>query len=205
MHYCLHCLEDDPSLDEDKDSRTLLPFLLEDLSACGLWGARVASSSASLSPPPMQNNYKQTFSVSVVSLSLGSECLRRLCWGPGLGFLPAASSSKTLTMDSGVRSSCFHDGIRRQLGGSRVCLRSESRPHIEVVVDLDHRCVRAGTEALHLEQGELLVGRCFAVADLEVALDGVEDGGGVAEHAGGGGADLDKVFSHGFSGARTIN
>jgi hypothetical protein len=39
-----------------------------------------------------------------VSLPTGS-LLCRDDWGPGLGLRPAASSSRTLTTDSGVRSS----------------------------------------------------------------------------------------------------
>ena len=51
---------------------------------------------------------------------------------------------------------------------------------VVLVVDLDHRRVDAGAEAFDLEEGEEAVGRGLALLDVEVLLDGLDDGVGAA-------------------------
>lgn len=70
-----------------------------------------------------------------------------------------------------------------------------------VVVDLDHGSVGAGTEALDFDQGKLLVLGGLTGLDAELSLESLEDlcGATAAEHARGGGAELQKVLSDGLA------
>lgn len=69
---------------------------------------------------------------------------------------------------------------------------------VEIVVDLNHRGVGASTEALDLDQGELLVLGGLTGLDAELVLKSLEDlcGATTAEHARGGGAELQEVLSN---------
>jgi hypothetical protein len=75
------------------------------------------------------------------------------------------------------------------------------RTYVKVIANSHHRRIRASTQALHLDERKLAVLGRLSRRDLEVVLDGVEDGVGAAttEHARGGGAELNKVFADGRS------
>lgn len=74
---------------------------------------------------------------------------------------------------------------------------------VDVIVDLDHRRVRARTETLHLDHGELLVLGRVADGDAQPLLDRLEHRGGAtaAKHARRRGAYLHKELAHGRSGS----
>ena len=88
----------------------------------------------------------------------------------------------------------------RLLAAAQCCQQSLHRRRVEirveVVVDLDHRRIGAGAQALDLHHGELAVGGHFLEADAELALAGVAEIIGAAQPAGGGPADLDQVAPH---------
>jgi hypothetical protein len=75
------------------------------------------------------------------------------------------------------------------------------RTYVKVIANSHHRRIRASTQALHLDERKLAVLGRLSRRDLEVVLDGVEDGVGAAttEHARGGGAELNKVLADGRS------
>jgi hypothetical protein len=47
---------------------------------------------------------------------------------------------------------------------------------VVVVVDLNHGCVNAGTQAFYLDKGKEAVGRGLALLDAEVVGDGLDNG-----------------------------
>lgn len=71
--------------------------------------------------------------------------------------------------------------------------------HVEVIVDLYHGGIGTCAQALNFEERELFIGRSLAVANVEVRLNGLEDGGRVAQHAGCCCANLDEMLSYRFS------
>lgn len=68
------------------------------------------------------------------------------------------------------------------------------------------RCIEMRGRTAHLEEGKLLVRGGLAESDAEVRRDGVDDlvRAATAEHARGGGADLDKVVADRFPVRRKL-
>ena len=72
--------------------------------------------------------------------------------------------------------------------------------HVEIIPDHDHWCVTARALALDLDDRELAVlGRLAGLDATQVTADGVQDLVRTTKHAGGGGADLDKVLANGLA------
>lgn len=80
------------------------------------------------------------------------------------------------------------DGSLQRIEELYDSLRSEIL--VVVVVDLDHWRVDTGSQALDLAKSEHTVRGSVSRLDLEVVLDRLHDGVGVAEHAWGGGTHL---------------
>ena len=65
-----------------------------------------------------------------------------------------------------------------------------------IIIDLDHRCIGAGTKALHLEEGEQSVLRRFTVLDTQLLLNSLHDLLTTAQHTGSSATELNKELAN---------
>ena len=110
-----------------------------------------------------------------------------------MGLSPFLNASRILRVESSVRSS-----YSRVSTHSRPKLKDGT--YVKVVANDEHWCVAARALALDLDDGELAVlGRLARLDATQMSADGVQDVVRTTKHAGGGGADLDKVLSDRFA------